>query len=124
MLPAGPLSGVPGLAAPGLMVPGLPRLLKTAAVSASLSARGTMKAWATAGPDLEKLWQAYLTAQAAAHLAHQNWKMVKGSYDEAFYWYRKYYAADQAEIAAYHAWLSARDTALGVARAPFIPGVP
>lgn len=88
-----------------------------------LRAAGTLTAEAVAGPDLESLWAAYLAAQAEAHQAHLNWKLTKGSYDEAFYWYRRYYAADQAEIAAYHAWLSARDAALGITRAPFIPGI-
>lgn len=89
----------------------------------SLRAAGTLRAWASAGPDLDALWQAYLAAQAASHQAHLNWKLTRGSYDEGIFWYQKYYAADQAEIAAYHAWLSARDAALGVSRAPFIPGI-
>jgi hypothetical protein len=90
---------------------------------ALLKAAGTLSASATAGPDLSALWNAYLAAQAAAHQAHASWKLTRGSFDESIYWYQRYYAADQAEIAAYHAWLSARDAALGIARAPFIPGI-
>jgi hypothetical protein len=88
-----------------------------------LSATGRMTAQAAAGPDLESLWSAYLAAQAVAHQALGNWRLTKGSPDEAIFWYQKYYAADQAEISAYHAWLSARDAALGITRAPFIPGI-
>lgn len=81
-----------------------------------LSAAGRLRAQAAAGPDLTALWSTYLAARQAAHVACANWKMVKGAADEAIFWFQKYYEADQAETAAYTAYVTARDNALGTAR--------
>ena len=88
-----------------------------------MSASGTLRAWASAGPDLEALWQVSQAAAQAASAAEANWRMVRGSYDEAIYWYQRHYAADQAAIIARRRYEAARAVSLGQPVPPVIPGV-
>ena len=58
-------------------------------------------------PSLDDLWTTYLTAAEQAASDRLNWRMVKGSVDEATIMFQRYYASDRAKDAAYQAWVTA-----------------
>lgn len=82
-----------------------------AAGLASLAATGALAVRATAGPDLEALWEAYQVAAAVAAAKRQQWRMMRqagGTDGTAGFLYGQAYEAEHQEETAYQAFLAAQ----------------
>jgi hypothetical protein len=77
---------------------------------ASLAAEAVMTVAATAGADLEALWEVYMALKAAAAGDWRSWRMMRNvaaTDGTAGFLYGSAYEAEQAADAAYAAWLAA-----------------
>jgi hypothetical protein len=82
--------------------------------SAALSAPALVLCAASAGPNLEALWEAYQAAAAVAAARRQQWRMMRqagGTDGTAGFLYGQAYEAEHQEETAYQAFLDAQQAA-------------
>ncbi|MCW2929966.1 MAG: hypothetical protein JWM19_928 [Actinomycetia bacterium] len=87
--------------------------------AAQVTAFPVLVASATAGPDLDALWAAYLALSALARKAEYSYGMMRqagGTDGSAGFLYGKAYEAQQAADQAYEAWRAAQRRAYSGAR--------